>query len=164
MDIWEMKYFIQVCNDKSFSKAADNINISQQGLSKAIKNLEQELEIQLFHRSSKGVVPTKFGHLLLEEFQGIVNEYDCMVNFLYNKAKIEKGTILLGLPQILYPNIFAVMICEFREAYPEIKLKIAELGSYMCEKSMEDGLVDISLAVKPINKKSLDLYQLIPVT
>jgi len=139
MEIWQIKYFIQVCNDKSFSKAAENLHISQQGLSKAIKNLEDEMKISLFYRSTKGVKPTEFGKLLLERSRKVVCEFDLMTDFLYDKAKLKKGTISIGLPHSLYTNFFAAIICEFEEIYHDIKLEIFESGSLVCEKKMEDS-------------------------
>jgi len=160
MEIWQMKYFIKVCNDRSLSKAAENLHISQQGLSKIVKNLEDELGISLFHRSSKGVKPTEFGNLLLERSQKIVNEFDLMMDFLYDKAKLKKGTISLGLPCLLNNNFFATIICEFQETYPDIKLEIIEAGSYVCEKDIEHKLLDISFGINTINSEK---FQFIPI-
>lgn len=160
MEIRQMKYFIQICIDKSFSKAAKNLHISQQGLSKTIKNLEDELDISLFYRSSKGVVPTEFGNLLLENSKKMVTEFDLMLDFLYDKAKLKKRTISIGLPQILYTHFFATIISEFQEKYPEIKIEIVELGSYECENKTEHNLLDISLVAKPVNSER---FQFIPV-
>lgn len=160
MEIWQMKYFIKVCKDKSFSKAAENLHISQQGLSKTIKNLEDELEISLFYRSSKGVRPTEFGNLLLERSLKIVNEFDLMINFLYDKAKLKKGTISLGLPHLLYNTFFITLICEFQNTYPGIKLEIVEEGSYICEKDIEYNFLDISFGIKTANSEK---FQFIPI-
>lgn len=160
MDIWHIKYFIQACNDNSLSKAAKNLHISQQGLSKAIKNLEDELETSLFERSSKGIRPTEFGSLLLERCKIVVNEFDLMVEFLHDKAKLKKGTISLGLPLLLDTNFFAAIVYEFQEAYPEIKLDIVESGSYVCEKNIEDNLLDVSFGIRPDDYRKL---QFIPI-
>jgi DNA-binding transcriptional LysR family regulator len=161
MEIRQIKYFIQICTDKSLSKAAENLHISQQGLSKTIKNLEDELGTPLFDRSSKGVRPTEFGILLLEKSQKIVSEFDLMVDFLHEKAKLKKGTISIGLPRSLYTCMFATIICEFQDTYPEIKLKIVEAGSNVCEKNVEDNLLDISIA---FNSTSTEKFQFIPIS
>lgn len=161
MEIWQLKYFIQVCNDESFSKAAEKLHISQQGLSKSIKNLEGELEISLFERSSKGVKPTAFGSLLFEKCKYIVKEFDLMVDFLYDKAKLKKETISLGVPYVIYTNFFSTILYKFQEAYPDIKLEIVESGSHACEKGIKDDLLDISFAFKPIDTEKFQFY---PVT
>jgi Transcriptional regulator len=151
MEIRQIKYFIQVCKDKSVSKAAENLHISQQGLSKIIKNLEDEFEVVLFERTSKGVILTEFGNLLLEKSEKVIEEFDSMIDFLNEKANLEKMTINIGLPHILYADLFALILCEFNERHKDVNLEIVELGSYACERYMEDDLLDISFAVKPIN-------------
>jgi DNA-binding transcriptional LysR family regulator len=160
MEIRQIKQFIQVCNDKSFSKASENLHISQQGLSKTIKNLEDELELSLLNRSSKGVKPTEFGKLLLERSEKIVSEFDLMVDFLYDKAKLKKGTIFLGLPHLLYTNFFATIIYEFQDTYPDISLEVVELGSYVCEKNIEDNLLDISFGIKTVNSEKFQFISI----
>ena len=161
MEIWQLKYFIQVCNDKCFTQAAEKLHISQQGLSKAIKNLEDELEISLFERSSRGVKPTAFGGVLLEKCQFIVKEFDFMVDFLYDKAKLKKETITLGVPYSIYTSFFSTILYEFQETYPDIKLEIVESGSHACERGIKDDLLDISFAFKPIDTEKFQFY---PVT
>jgi DNA-binding transcriptional LysR family regulator len=160
MEIWQIKYFISVCNEKSFSKAAKSLNITHQGLSKAIKNLEDELQSPLFERSSKGVKPTELGRLLLERSEKIVNEFDSMVDFLYDKAKLKKGIITVGLARSLHPNSLGNLICEFQDAYPEIKLEIVDVGTCACEKYVEENLLDISFTIKTDNT---DKFRFIPL-
>lgn len=160
MEIQQIRYFIQICNDKSFSKAAENLHISQQGLSKTIKNLEDELEISLLNRSSRGVKPTEFGNLLFLKSQKIVDEFDLMIDSLYNEENINKGKITIGLPSILYTNFLAAMICSFQENYPDIQLEVIELGSYACEKGMKTGSLDISFIAKSV---SIERFQFIPI-
>lgn len=160
MEIQQIRYFIQICNDKSFSKAAEHLHISQQGLSKTIKNLEEELEISLFNRSSRGVKPTEFGNLLFVKSQKIVGEFDLMIDSLYYEESINKGKISIGLPSILYTNFLAAMICSFQESYPDIQLEVIELGSSACEKNMKAGSLDISFIIKPVN---IERFQFIPV-
>lgn len=161
MDIWQLKYFIQICNDRSFSEASRALHISQQGLSRVIQNLEKEFEKPLFYRSKKGVEPTEFGYLLLEKSRKIVEDFDLMIDYLYERAKNKKGKIIMGLPNILYTDYFADIIFRFTEKYSEIELKVVSLGSYDCERHMKDDLLDIALTIKPVNN---DIFAYIPVT
>jgi Transcriptional regulator len=160
MELWQMKYFIQVCNDKSFSKAAKKLYISQQGLSKAIKTIEDEFQVILFERSARGVTPTLYGELLYEQAYKILVEYDKMLDLFYKNINSEKGSISIGIPNILH-SIFFKTICKFQESYPNINFNLIELGSYSCEKKLLDNLVDVCFALKPEN---LDLFDYIPIT
>lgn len=161
MDIWQLKCFIEVCNDRSLSKASRNLHISQQGLSKLIKNLEDELENPLFYRSPKGVDPTEFGYLLLDKSKKIIEDYDSMLVYLNSISRKKNGSITIGLPHILYTKYFAAIICGFSEKYPEIKLNFVGLGSNESEKYMQDEMLDLAFAVKPVNT---DKFVYIPVS
>ncbi len=160
MEIGQIKYFIEVYNCKSFSRAAKNLHISQQGLSKTIKNLEEELNISLFNRSSKGVQPTEFGNLLLEKSHNIVDEFDLMEANLHYESKLKKGTICIGLPHLLCTNFFATIIYKFQHKYPDIKLEVVESPSYVCDKKIENNLIDISFGIKTTTS---DKFQFIPI-
>lgn len=105
MDLWKMRYFVQICNDKSITKAAKNLYISQQGLSKAIKSIEDEFQICLLERSSKGVRPTPHGEILLDKCKKIISEYDEMVETLNQKVKQDNQSICIGIPSILYTDL-----------------------------------------------------------
>lgn len=155
-----MKYFIQVYNDKCFSRAAKNLFISQQGLSKTIKKLEDELKVPLLERTARGVKPTDYGDILFEKSNKLVNEYEKMMDYLYNITKVKKGTISIGLTNILHTDFFTTFY-NFQEEFPEIKFELVELGSYACEKYLEENLIDISFSIRPDNTST---YDFIPIS
>lgn len=151
-----MRYFIQIYNDKSLTKAAKNLYISQQGLSKAIKNVEEELQVPLFERSVKGVTPTIYGDILLEGSKKIISEYDEMVNSIHNKVQYKKKTVTIGIANILYTDFIKSLLYSFQEEHSDILLEFLELGSYACETYLEENLVDICFILKPDNTVSFD--------
>lgn len=64
MELKQLSYFIQIINDKSFSQAAKNLYLTQQAVSKAIRNLEEELGVPLFYRHASGLELTEYGIIL----------------------------------------------------------------------------------------------------
>lgn len=159
MDIWQMRYFIQIYNDKSLTKAAKSLYISEQSLSKTIKKIEEELHILLFERSSKGLKPTAEGEYLLERSSRILNDYDEMIDTFHNKSQISNKTIAIGIANVLYTERLISYICGFQEEHPEVIIEFCELGSYTCEKYMEENIIDISITLKPDN---IMHYEFIP--
>lgn len=71
MDFRQLENFIEVSRQMSFTKAAKNLYISQQGISKSIKSLEEELGILLFYRTSSSIVLTEYGSCLLTYAQNM---------------------------------------------------------------------------------------------
>jgi Transcriptional regulator len=161
MDLWQMRYFIQIYNDRSLTKAAKHLFISQQGLSKTIKNIEDEFQIPLFERSVGGIKPTKYGEILVEKSQKIINEYDELVAALHNQAYIKNKTISIGITNILYTDYLKTIINSFQEKYPDITLEFYELGYYGCEKHLDNNMVDICFSTKPDSEIK---YEYIPVS
>ncbi|MGE5628014.1 MAG: LysR family transcriptional regulator [Solirubrobacterales bacterium] len=160
MEIWQLKYFIQVYNENSFSQAAENLHISQQGLSKIIKNMEEELGAALFERSSKGVRPTMLGRILFEKSRVAIKEFDMMMDFLNDVVRLKAGTISVGLPLSLFTKYFATMLWKFKETYLDINLEIVEMPSYACERHMKNSFLDLSFVINPDNLEKINFHPL----
>ncbi|MTK10659.1 MAG: LysR family transcriptional regulator [Clostridiaceae bacterium] len=154
MDIKQLKYFLQVCKHKSFSKAAKEIYITQQGLSKAISNLEEEIQYPLFYNTTKGIRITKYGEYLREQSEHIVQEFDLILEGLNKMANINEGTLRVcfsfGVLNALSPDI----IPGFCEAYPNIELVVKTYPDSICEEVVMNENVDLALSIGPINKKN----------
>lgn len=69
MQIQTIGAFVMLCEERSISKCAERLHISQQGLSRQIKAMENEAGVTLFLRTNKGVAPTREGMLLLPKFR-----------------------------------------------------------------------------------------------
>ena len=74
-------YALEVADAGSFSQAARNLYLSQPNLSYAVRQLEKDLDVQLFHRVPGGVVPTEDGQELIERFRIIRREYEQIQSF-----------------------------------------------------------------------------------
>ena len=81
MDINQLRYFIEICKLGSMSKAAVSLNISPQGISAAIRRLEDELMADLFYRSANGLELTNLGKSVYSEALIIVEHVDKIYNF-----------------------------------------------------------------------------------
>lgn len=154
MDIKQLKYFLQVCKHKSFSKAAKEIYITQQGLSKAISNLEEELQYPLFHNTPKGIIITKYGEYLQKQSEHIVQEFDLILEGLNKMANINEGTLTVcfsfGVLNALSPDI----ISGFCEAYPNIELIVKTYPDSICEEVVMNENADLALSIGPVNEKN----------
>ncbi|AKN30895.1 LysR family transcriptional regulator [Clostridium carboxidivorans P7] len=156
MDIKQLKYFLQVCKHKSFSKAAKEIYITQQGLSKAINNLEEELQYPLFYNTSKGIRITKYGEYLQKQSEHIVQEFDLILEGLNKMDNINEGTLTVcfsfGVLNALSPDI----ISDFKEAYPKVQLIVKTYPDSICEEVVMNENVDLAVSIGPVNEKNFN--------
>lgn len=156
MDIKQLKYFLQVCKHKSFSKAAKEIYITQQGLSKAISNLEEELQYPLFYNTANGIRTTKYGEYLQKQSERIVQEFDLILEGLNKMANVNEGTLTVcfsfGVLNALSPDI----ISGFRETYPNIELIVKTYPDSICEEVVINENVDLALSIGPVDEKNFN--------
>lgn len=100
MDFHHLKYFVEVADKKSFSKAARTLHISQSAISRTIKALEEELGVVLFMRNAKAVELTDAGTIFLSHAKRVVFMFEHLKTDFENEFKLEQGTVLIGLPPI----------------------------------------------------------------
>jgi len=155
MDIRHLKYFIEVAQRKSFSRAAETLHISQSAISKMVKDLEQELGVFLFNRSSKHIQLTPTGETFLLRAQEVVSSFQTLILEVESEAKLDKGKITIGLPPITGATPFAQLLGEFKKNYPQIGIVLFEYGSKSIELGIQDGSLDIGIIC---NSKTVDAY------
>lgn len=90
-----LKYFYEVVNTKNITKASENLCVSQPAITKAIKDLENELNVKLLLRSKKGVTPTTEGEILYEHIKDMFNNLKRTFNTIEN-TKTSGGNLYIG--------------------------------------------------------------------
>lgn len=152
MDIKQLRYFIQICKNNSFSKAAKSLFITQQGLSKAIKNLEEELQLPLFYRSANGIKLTEYGEYLYEHSKSLIKDFDLILDNLSEKSKLNNKKVSVGFSHGIINCLSAYLISNFKEAYPDIELIISEHEDLSNEQSVLNEEIDVALTIGPIDE------------
>jgi DNA-binding transcriptional LysR family regulator len=156
MESRQLGYFIEVAKQLSFSKAAEKLNVTQPTLSKMVKNLEEELDVLLFDRTTKHMELTDAGEIVFEEAQEILRLMNNLSDKLADRMKIKKGHIKIGLPPVIGSLFFPNLIRDFRQCYPNIQIGLEEEGAKKVEKMIEEGTVDFGVAVLPVNQELFD--------
>jgi DNA-binding transcriptional LysR family regulator len=145
MDIRHLKYFIEVARHKSFTRAAETLHVSQSAISKMVKDLEQELGLFLFNRSSKYIKLTDTGETFLRHTQDVVALFDNLILEVESAAKLDRGKITIGLPPITGSTRFAQLLGEFKKKFPDIDIALFEYGSKTIEREILNGSIDIGV-------------------
>lgn len=101
MNILHLKYAVEVAKTRSISKAAENLYMGQPNLSRAIKELEEQLGITIFRRTTKGINITKDGEEFLEYARRIVNQVE-EVEQLYHHGRQKKQSFSICVPRASY--------------------------------------------------------------
>jgi len=160
MTIIQLEYFIAVANYGSFSIAAKHCFVTQPSLSMQISNLEDELGVTLLDRSSKPIVPTEVGHIVLEQAK------EAVAAFYYTKEKVNSlkgeisGKIRIGMFPTISPYLMPRFIPKFTQKYPDVEIEVRDMMVPGLINALNRDLVDIAIfpSGAPIKIKEIKLY------
>ena len=159
MDIKQIRAFISVANHLSFTKASEEMFMTQSSISKIIKTLEEELETQLFYRNPK-IQLTDSGHELYKQSINLISLMDNIPIEIHNLIKLKKGVINIGIPPIIGASFFPRIIGEFKSIFPGIEIKLLEVGSKIIEEKLEKGDLDIGIVCSyPNDRANFDMFK-----
>ena len=161
MEMRQLKYFMAVAKAESYSAAAAELEVAQPTLSIAVRNLEQELGVQLFYTFGRRQRLTDEGQRLLEGAQRMMEEYRRTVEEVQNTGDTVAGTLTVGLPPLLGTCYFAALIPEFARKYPNVRIQVVERGSYVIDQMIVDGELDIALT---LNTEQVEQFETLPFT
>lgn len=143
MDIRHLTYFTEVAKHASFTKAASTLHVSQPSLSKTIKQLERELGVPLFYRSSKELRLTDAGEAVLKNAQNVLDAFHNLKGTLSDVVELKKGEISVGIPPIIGAAFVSPLISHFIEHHPLVDLRLTEVGSLAIKKGINEGSLDV---------------------
>ncbi len=163
MDIRQIEYFTEVAKQLSFTKAASVLHVSQPSISKAIQNLEAELGVPLFYRSSKQLELTDAGQAVLINAQHVLAAFKNLRSELTDLMDLKKGEIRIGIPPIVGVEFFSKLISQYKERYPYIEIILTEVGIKKIRQGVEAGELDIglicNLSVRNDNLESIGILK-----
>lgn len=152
MQIHMLQAFLALCSEGSISKACEKLNISQQGLSRQLHAMEQELGVSLFIRGSRGLTITEEGALLLPYFKDICHQYEAACTTLASRHAPK--TIRLGFTTASAYATGLSFILNYQDRFPETVLQITTLPNNECEQQLLNGNLDAALITEPVHADS----------
>ncbi len=137
MELKQLEVFVKVYELRSFSKAAEEIFLSQPSISSYISSLEKELQTQLIYRSTKEVLPTKSGKLLYGYAKEMLSLRDVSVDCLKKFSDGKSGSIDILASSVPAQNILPEILGEFHKNYPDIVFNIMQADTADVIKGVE---------------------------
>ena len=151
MELRVLAYFLAVAREENFTRAAEQLHVTQPTLSRQIADLEQELGVKLFVRSSHHVVLTQDGMILKRRAQEILSLADkTKRDFLRGDETVE-GVISIGSGEFLSTRLLTDGMAQFREKHPRVRFEIYSGNAGNIRERMERGLLDVGLMAEPID-------------
>lgn len=150
--------FNTVSETGNISKAAKVLYISQPAISKAISKLEQNLELTLFTRNSRGVKLTDEGRVLYEYSKKAFDSLTKGEEAIRRITELDIGHIRIGVSTTLCKYILLPYLKSFVEKYPHIKISISCQSTFHTLRLLNEDKIDIGLIGKPDNHKDIDFF------
>lgn len=147
MHVEIFKYLSEISNCKSISKAAKNLYTSHSALTERLNQLEEELDVQLFHRSKQGVTPTKTGALVLAQAEVILDE----INKLYAIIDAERPqdqhveTISFSTIEKFTHEPLDLTISATLNRYPHTKFNIHNMSTETSIENIKNGTIQFAM-------------------
>ncbi|MBL8581685.1 MAG: LysR family transcriptional regulator [Rhizobiaceae bacterium] len=114
--------FVLAAEKRSFKLAGQAMGLTPSAIGKAIQKLEEQLSVQLFHRSTRSIAITEQGTLFLDRCRRILSEIEAAQAEVSNAHAAPQGRLKIGLP--VEPTLLLPTITAFNEAYPNIQLDL----------------------------------------
>ena len=158
MELDQLRYFLRVAERGNFTRAAEDLRISQPALSRSIQKLEDELGQPVFERKTRSVALTDAGVLLQSRAQQVLTILED------TKAEItddgESGRIRVGAIPTIAPYYLPEVLRQFSAAHPNATLIVQENTTDQLLKSCKQGEIDLAILALPVPAKYLEIEEL----
>ncbi|ABX61423.1 hypothetical protein C064_00929 [Brucella suis 63/252] len=152
MNLRSFQAFAEVVRQGGFSAAARTINATQSTVSKAVKQLEEELQLVLLDRAVSPPRLTAAGEIVYRRARAMLTEKDDMLAELGELRGLKRGLLRLGLPPIGSSVLFAPVFAAYTSLYPDIDIQLVEHGSKRLEELLLAGDVELAASLLPVEE------------
>lgn len=150
MDLRQLRYFVTVAEEGHITRAAERLDTQQPPLSRLIRKIEQELDVQLFRRKARGVELTDAGRAFLAKARAALANVDEAVVTARRTARGEQGRISIGVaPSASFHPLVPSVIRAFREAFPLVSMTLDESQSDALIREIKGERIDAAFIRSP---------------
>ncbi len=154
MDLRQLRYFVTVAEELSFTRAAERLHMSQPPLSLQIRQLEEELGAALFQRSKHAVVLTAPGHALLVDARRMLGLAEEARQRVAGVARGELGTLAVGFVGSTGRSIVPPLVRAWQARRPGVRLALTDLSSVGLYDALDEDSIQLALVREPAHRLS----------
>lgn len=145
MKVQQLRYFVAVYEEGSFSAGAIRVNATQSGLSMHVRQLENRYGVTLLHRSSTGVEPTETGRIFYQQAIEVLNATAKAEDILREMSGVLTDHIHVGLMPTFTGSVLSPALMRFAREYPNVRVSIEEAYSATLSNRVSDGALDFAV-------------------
>jgi DNA-binding transcriptional LysR family regulator len=152
MELWQLRYFVGVAEALNFRKAAGELHVTQPALSRQIRELEDELGVELFVRNHKMVALTEGGRLLLPHARELMRNAARVRDVMSRVSEGGAGSIKVGVATALAQAVRRVIV-EYTHRFPKIDVQCEDMFSTLQNKALRTREIDIAFMRPPVDDR-----------
>lgn len=149
----QLEYFLEIYNQRSIKKAAEKLIISPQAVSKTIKEIEEELQVELFVRGKKALEPTTEAEYLKNHAIKILEEYD-KINSIKSFSQRESKVLTIYAIDGFLQYVTVKFIEDFQKSFPEILLNVIETTEKDIVEKLEKRDIETAITTRPLGSEA----------
>ena len=160
MELQQLKYYLQLCEDKNYAEAAQNLFISQQALRKSIKKMEDELALTLIYRKGNSLCLTPAGECVRSYASTLVihaNRMEASLSAYRDDSSYTE--ISVAMANGCYDRVAKIAIEPFRAANPNINVRVYEMPDIACEGYVLSDAADFAFCFGPSDTNIFDVEE-----
>lgn len=149
IEVRDMLYILDVCEERSFSRAAEKYYISQPALSKIVKRVEGNLGARIFDRGSVPLKITPEGEVFVEFFRKMQEVHQEMEQYCEEMHRFQRFDLNIGAPSFFCSYVLPPLVAAFKMDNPGVSIKLIETNDIDLRKFLRSGMMDLGLSVEP---------------
>lgn len=160
----QLQLFVKIAETGSFTRAGQELNMTQPAVSRAISSLENELDVTLIIRDRRnGIVLTDVGQRILVIFRRILQQFDKVQQVVAAEKGLEIGTIRIGSFPMSSAHLLPKIIRSIRDRYPQIQFELHEGNILEIQEWLSSRAIDVALIIAT-DKEPVDVaYETLPL-
>ncbi|WP_321950605.1 LysR substrate-binding domain-containing protein [Burkholderia cenocepacia] len=164
MDLRQLRYFVKVVECGNVTHASEALHVAQPAVSQQMRNLEQDLGMQLLERSVRGVAPTAAGRTLYRHALELLRQADGTRELLRRDADTPQGRVTVGMPSSTARVLAIPLARAVRDRFPGIMLELIEAPSADLDTLLERARLDLAIVVDAVGTRGIAIHRLLTET
>lgn len=145
----QLRAFLAVARQQHFRRAAESLHLSQPAVSRYIADLEAELGIRLFDRTTREVLPTDAGRYLESAIGRVLDELEGVLSHIHSESERKRGKVHVASVPTLSAGLMPQCIAECKVRYPELTIQLHDQAQTLVLDSVRGGEVDFGVGIDP---------------
>jgi DNA-binding transcriptional LysR family regulator len=149
MEMQHVRYFVALAGTLNFTRAAEQCNVSQPALTRAIQQLEHELGGPLFHRERGNTHLSELGRMMLPYLQTVEESCRAARDQARAVKRLERATLTIGTMCTIGPQLISELLVQFRAEHPDVDVQVVDASGPKMVEMLEKGELEVAIVGVP---------------